>query len=65
MGWQNASGDNKRPRVETAIGRYKRLIGDGLHFHKETSRDTEVAIAVCRPSNRMTAFARPESVRIP
>jgi hypothetical protein len=40
------------------------VIGDGLRFHKETSRDTEVAIAV-QALNRMTAFARPESVRIP
>jgi hypothetical protein len=64
MGWQKASGYNKRSRVETAIGRYKRVIGDGLRFHKETSRDTEVAIAV-QALNRMTAFARPESVRIP
>jgi hypothetical protein len=30
MGWQKVSGDNKRSRVEAAIGRYKQVIGDGL-----------------------------------
>jgi hypothetical protein len=30
MGWQKPSGCNKRSRVETAIGRYKQVIGDGL-----------------------------------
>ena len=30
MGWQKASGYNKRSRVEAAIGRYKQVIGDGL-----------------------------------
>ena len=29
MGWQKASGYNKRSRVEAAIGRYKQVIGDG------------------------------------
>jgi hypothetical protein len=28
--WQNASGYTKRARVEAAIGRFKRVIGDGL-----------------------------------
>ena len=32
MSWQRASGYNKRSRVETAIGRYKQVIGDGLRF---------------------------------
>jgi hypothetical protein len=30
MGWQKASGDNKRSLVEAAFGRYKQVIGDGL-----------------------------------
>ena len=32
MGWQKASGYNKRARVEAATGRYKRVIGDGCAF---------------------------------
>ena len=30
MGSQKASGYNKRARAEAAIGRFKRVIGDGL-----------------------------------
>src|SRR5215218_1109071 len=30
MRWQKASGYTKRPRAEATIGRYKRVIGDGL-----------------------------------
>jgi hypothetical protein len=37
MGWQKASGYNIRSRVEAAIGRYKQVIGDGLHFRKDIS----------------------------
>src|SRR6185436_12162761 len=31
--WQRASGYTKRARAETAISRYKRVIGDGLRSH--------------------------------
>ena len=31
--WQKASGYTKRARAETAISRYKRVIGDGLRSH--------------------------------
>ena len=30
MGWRKASGCNKRARAEASIGRFKRMIGDGL-----------------------------------
>jgi ParB family chromosome partitioning protein len=63
IGWQNASGYTKRSRVETAIGRYKQVIGDGLRFHKDERRDTEVRVAV-RVLNRMSKLGRPISVRI-
>ena len=46
MGWQKASGYNIRSRVEAAIGRYKQVIGDGLHFRKDKRRATEVAVAM-------------------
>ena len=32
IGWQKVSGYAKRSRVETAIGRYKQAVGDGLRF---------------------------------
>jgi hypothetical protein len=44
-GWQKASGYNKCARVETAIGCYKQVIGDGLRFRKDGRRATEVAVA--------------------
>ena len=61
--WQKASGYNVRSRVEAAVGRYKQVIGDGLHFRKDARRATEVAVAVLA-LNRMSALGRPISVRI-
>jgi len=46
MAWQKASGYTKRARAETAISRYKRVIGDGLRSHTEERRATEVDVAV-------------------
>jgi DDE family transposase len=63
MAWQKTSGYNARSRVETAIGRYKRVIGDDLRFHKDERRATEVAVAV-GVLNRMLELGRPISVRI-
>ena len=61
--WQKASGYTKRARAEAAVGRFKRVIGDGLRSHAEGRQATEVAIAV-GVLNRMLALGRPESVRI-
>ena len=63
MSWQKASGYNKRSRVETTIGRYKQVIGDGLRFRKDDRRATEVAAAV-HVMNRMLELGRPRSIRI-
>jgi hypothetical protein len=63
MGWQGASGYNRRALAEAAIGRFKRVIGDALRFHTDGRRATEVAIAV-DVLNRMLELGRPESVRI-
>src|SRR3954468_19161425 len=46
MGWQKASGYTKRARAETAISRYKRVIGDELRSHTEERRATEIDVAV-------------------
>jgi hypothetical protein len=62
MGWQKTSGYNKRARVEAAIGRYKRVIGDGLRSRSPRRQRTEVAVAV-RALNRMLEFGRPNYVR--
>ena len=63
MGWQKASGYNRRALAEAAIGRYKRVIGDGLRSRTDQRRATEVAVAV-HALNRMLELGRPESVRI-
>jgi hypothetical protein len=51
MNWQKASGYG-RSKVEAAIGRYKRLIGDELRSREDAGRVCEVKIAV-KALNRM------------
>ncbi len=63
MGWQQASGYNKRARVEAAIGRWKQVIGDGLRSRIDERRVTEVNVAV-DVLNRMLELGRPSYVRI-
>ncbi len=63
MAWQKASGYNLRAKVETSIGRYKRVIGDTLRSRTEQTEATEIAIAAA-VLNRMLAFGRPNYVRI-
>ena len=62
MAWQRDSGYNERARVEGQFARWKQVIGDGLRFHSDQARATEVAIAAQVP-NRMPDLGRPESVR--
>ncbi|QDJ11570.1 Transposase (plasmid) [Roseomonas mucosa] len=63
MSWQKRSGYNFRALVEADIGRFKRVIGDGLRSRTDGRRATEVAIAVAA-LNRMLELGRPEYVRI-
>ena len=63
MGWQKASGYDRRALAEAAISRYKRVIGDALRSRTDRRRATEVAITA-RALNRMLELGRPESVRI-
>ena len=63
MGWQKASGYNRRALAEAAVSRYKRVIGNALRSRTDRRRATEVAIAV-QALNRMLDLGRPESVRI-
>jgi hypothetical protein len=62
-GWQKSSGYNKRSRVEAAIGRFKQVIGNGLHSQTDARQNAEIAVAV-HVLNRMLEFGRPTSVRI-
>ena len=63
MGWQKASGYNRRALAEATIGRFKRVIGDGLRSRTDQRQATEMNVAVV-VLNRMLKLGRPESVRI-
>jgi len=63
VAWQTSSGYTKRARAETAMSRFKQVIGDGLRSHADERRATEVEVAV-HVLNRMLALGRPHSVRI-
>ena len=63
MGWQKSSGYNVRAKVEAAIGRYKRVIGNALRSRTDKTEATEVAIATAA-LNRMLELGRPNYVRI-
>ena len=62
MGWQKASGYNARARAEATIGRFKRVIGDGLRSRTDERRATEMDVAV-QVMNRMLELGRPKYVR--
>ena len=62
MGWQKASGYNWRARAEATIGRFKRVIGDGLHARTGQRQATEMNVALM-VLNRMLELGRPTSVR--
>ncbi len=62
LGWQKQTGYGKRSKAETAMARYKRIVGDHLHARTLTGQQTEAAIGVA-VLNRMIDQARPNSVR--
>jgi hypothetical protein len=62
MNWQKTSSYNRRSKVEAAIGRYKRVIGDALRSREDARRHCELKIAV-KTLNRMFEFGRPVFVR--
>jgi len=61
-GWQEVSGYGRRALVETAMGRYKALIGTRLHARSDAGRRTEAAVGAA-VLNRMLAAGRPNSDR--
>ena len=63
MGWQKASGYTKRARAEATMGRFMRVIGDGLRSRTDRRRATEADVAV-HALNRMLELGRPSYVRI-
>ncbi|MBP2444033.1 IS5 family transposase [Rhizobium leguminosarum] len=59
---QDGAGYGKRALVETAMGRYKGVIGSHLRARSFHAQQTEAAIGVTI-LNRMLACGRPQSVR--
>jgi transposase len=63
MGWQRRSGYNRRSLIETAMFRYKTIIGRRLHARTLPNQRTEAKIR-CGVLNRMTALGMPVSARV-
>ena len=63
IGWQRSSGYSRRSLAETAMYRYKAIIGHRLHARTLPNQRTEAKIG-CNVLNRMTSFGMPISVRI-
>jgi Transposase DDE domain len=63
MNWRKTSGYNTRSKVEAAISRYKRVIGDTMKSRHDARRATEVAIAV-KSLNRMNQLGRAKFSRM-
>ena len=63
MHWQRSSGYNRRSLAETAMYRYKAIIGRRLHARTLRSQQTEAKIG-CNVLKRMTSLGMPVSVRV-
>jgi hypothetical protein len=63
MHWQKTSGYNRRSKVEAAISRYKRVIGEALRSRENARRLCEVKISV-KVLNRMLELRRHICVRV-
>jgi DDE family transposase len=62
-GWERAVGYGRRSLVETAMFRYKTLIGPTLRARTLPAQKTEARVA-CSAMNRMTQLGRPLSQRV-
>ncbi len=63
LGWQRAVGYGRRALGETAMSRYKALIGRGLRARSLPAQKTEARVG-CTVLNRMTGLGMPVSQRI-
>ena len=64
MAWQKATGYGRRSLAETAVGRYKAIIGPKLRARILPAQQGETAIAT-EVLNRMIRVAKPVSIRAP
>jgi len=63
LGWHKAVGYGRRSHAETAMFRYKTIIGSGLRARILPAQNTETKVA-CSVLNRMTRLGMPMSQRI-
>jgi len=63
IGWQRAVGYGRRSLGETAVFRYKAIIGRGLRARTLPGQKTETR-AACSVLNRMVRLGMPVSRRI-
>ncbi len=63
IAWQSSSGYSRRSLVETAMYRYKTIIGRRLHARILTNQRTEAKVA-CNVLNQMTWLGMPITVRV-
>jgi transposase len=63
IGWQRSSGYNRRSLIETAMYRYKTIIGRRLHARTLPNQRSEAKVG-CNVLNRMTRLGMPASARI-
>jgi len=63
MGWQRSSGYNRRSLAETAMYRYKTVVGRRLHARTLANQRTETKVG-CNVLNWMTTLGMPVTVRI-
>jgi hypothetical protein len=63
LGWQRAVGYGRRSLGETAVFRYKTIIGRSLRARTLPGQKTETR-AACSVLNRMTRLGMPVSQRI-
>jgi hypothetical protein len=63
LGWQRRSGYGRRSLVETAMYRYKTIIGGRLRARSLLNQRIETKIG-CYVLNRMTSLGMPVSIRV-
>lgn len=63
MRCQRITGYCRRAKAETAMGRYKYIIGCRLRSRKFANQQTEIILG-CRILNQMMCYAHPDSVRV-
>jgi hypothetical protein len=62
LGWQKETDYGQRALVETAMGRYKAIIGPRLRVRNFSGQQAEAAVGVAI-LNRMLDAGHPDSVR--